>query len=204
MLSPLLAAVLLVPALLGADAARSPVARLAASVDPVTWRIDASHSELSFRIRHYVSRVRGTFGKWSGTVVADPSNLAAGSVEVTIDASTIDTNHEKRDSDLRSENFFDVAAHPTITFRSTKVDVKGTELTVHGDLTLRGITKPVVLTGTFIGVSRDGSRERIGFEARTTINRVDYGVTWNRALEGGGVMLGDQVEIEMVIGAVRQ
>ena len=178
---------------------------VAAVAEPATWRIDASHSELTFRIRHFVSRVRGQFGNWSGTVVADPENLAGGSVEVSIDASTIDTNNERRDSDLRSANFFDVANHPTITFRSTRVEQAGTDLTITGELTMRGVTKPVVLTGTYIGLTKDQrGNERIGFEATTTINRLEWGITWNRLAEGGGAMLGDEVEIEISLAAVRQ
>lgn len=170
-----------------------------------TWRIDASHSELTFRIRHYVTKVRGTFAKWEGTITADPKAMGQGAVAVTIDAASIDTNNERRDADLRSSNFFATDSFPTLTFKSSKVDVQGSALKIHGDLTIRGITKPVVLEGSFVGVTKDAQgRERIGFEANTTINRLDHKVTWNRAIEGGGLMLGDEVEINITIEAVRQ
>jgi polyisoprenoid-binding protein YceI len=169
-----------------------------------TYRIDAGHSDISFRIRHFVSRTRGTFNEWAGTIRADPADWSTGSVEVTIQAASIDTRHERRDSDLRSDNFFDVASYPTITFRSTRVEISGSNLTITGDLTIRDVTRPVVLNGVFLGSTGPGNvRERIGFEASTTINRLDYGVKWNRAIEGGGVMLGDEVEITIGIEAVR-
>ncbi len=168
-----------------------------------TWTIDATHSELSFRIRHFVSRVRGTFQKWDGTIVADPKNLSKGSVNVTIDAKTIDTNNERRDSDLRSSNFFAADSFPTLSFKSTKVEANVEKLRVFGALTIRGVTKPVVLEGTYGGVTKDmQGKQRIGFEASTKINRLDYGVSWNRAVEGGGAMLGDEVEITIQIEAV--
>jgi polyisoprenoid-binding protein YceI len=106
---------------------------------------------------------------------------------------------------LRSDNFFDAANHPTITFQSTRVEVQGAELRITGNLTMHGVTRPVVLTGQFLGSSPSGQgRTRIGFEASTTLDRTDYGVIWNRALEGGGVMLGDEVEIDLAVEAVRR
>jgi len=170
-----------------------------------TWRIDASHSELSFRVRHFVSKVRGTFGSWTGTIVADPQNLDGGSVRVVIDPSTIDTNHERRDADLKSSNFFEVEKYPEITFVSREVKVEGTDLTIVGDLTMRGITKSVTLSGQYIGVTVDNrGRKRIGFEARSTVDRLAWGLTWNRVAEGGGAMLGDDVEIEIIVAGVEQ
>lgn len=176
-----------------------------AKVQSNTWRIDASHSELSFRIRHFVSKVRGTFGSWTGTIIADPQNLGGGSVRVVIDPSTIDTNHERRDADLKSSNFFEVEKYPEITFVSREVKVDGTDLSIVGDLTMRGITRPVTLSGEYNGVTVDNrGRKRIGFEARTTINRLDWGLTWNRVAEGGGAMLGDDVELEFIVAGVAQ
>jgi polyisoprenoid-binding protein YceI len=170
----------------------------------VTWRIDPAHSEVSFRVRHLVSRVRGSFGDWQGTIVADPANLASGSVNVEIRTASVDTNNERRDTHLRSADFFDAASHPTITFRSTAVEVRGEELTVRGQLTLRGVTRPVVLRGRMLEVAGAPGRRRIGFEAGTTVNRMDFGVAWNRAAEGGGVVLGDDVEISLAVEAVEQ
>ena len=183
----------------------SAVASARPSADTVaTYRIDVGHSDISFRIRHMMSRTRGTFNEWAGTITADPADWTTGSVDVTIQAASIDTRHERRDADLRSDNFFDVETFPTITFKSTRVDVSGTTLSITGDLTIRDVTRSVVLQGEFLGVTGKGTpRERIGFEASTTINRLDYGVKWNRAIEGGGVLLGDEVEISIGIEAVR-
>lgn len=197
-------AALMFSATAGSLSAQAPAAAAARPADPNGWTVDPAHSELSFRIRHFVSRVRGSFGKWQANLVADPANLAAGGVDVTIDASTIDTKNANRDADLRSANFFEVEKYPTIIFRSTKVEAKGNDLTITGDLTMKGITKPVVLKGTFNGVTKGGRGEpRSGFEATATINRLDWGVTWNRVIEGGGSMLGDDVEITMMVEAYK-
>ena len=201
-----LASLLLAPALLlaGGTAPATPGPVEPQPAAPVTWQIDATHSELSFRIRHLVSRVNGTFRDWKGTVVADPANLAGGSVNVEIQTASIDTRNERRDNHLKSADFFDAANHPAITFRSRRVEVNGQELKVHGDLTIRGVTKPVVLEGRALGVTGEPGKRRIGFEAETTVNRLDYGVAWNRAAEGGGVVLGDEVQIQMTVAAVEQ
>ena len=183
----------------------TPAAAATAPADPNAWRIDATHSDLSFSIRHFVSRVRGTFGRWAGTIVVDTMDVTKGSVDVTIQATSIDTQNENRDNDLRSANFFEVEKFPTITFRSTKVEGSRDDLTVTGDLTIHGVTKPVVLKGRYLGATAPDQRgtRRIGFEASTMINRLDYGVIWNRAAEGGGVMLGDDVRIDIVISAMK-
>lgn len=203
----MLASVLLV-ALASTAPATPPLARAPASAlapaDSIVWQIDPNHSELSFRIRHFVSRVRGTFGSWKGTIIADPQRLAESSVQVVIDPSTIDTNNERRDSDLKSDDFFDVAKFPTITFVSRTVQVAGDKLTITGDLTMRGITRPVVLEGRYNGIAPNPRGDRIGFEASTTINRLDWGITWNRVAEGGGAMLGDDVDIEIAIEAIKR
>ena len=175
-----------------------------AHADTVTYRIDVGHSELTFRIRHLMSRANGTFREWAGTITADPADWSTRSVDVTIQAASIDTRHERRDNDLRSENFFDVADHPTITFKSTRVEVAGSQITVTGDLTMKGITRPVVLTGEFLGRMGTGTeRERVGFSATGKLNRTDYGIAWNRAVEGSGVLLGDEVEITLAVEAIR-
>jgi polyisoprenoid-binding protein YceI len=185
-----------------APAAAQAAPAAAAVQAPVHWRIDATHSELSFRIRHLVSRVRGTFGEWSGHLVADPANLAGGSVEVDIATASIDTRHERRDAHLRSDDFFDAANHPNITFRSRRVEADGDDLRVHGDLTIRGVTRPVVLEGRLLEVAGEPGRRRMALEATTTIDRMDYGVSWNRAAEIGGVVLGDEVQISILVAAV--
>lgn len=183
----------------------APVFPAASGAQATAWTIDPVHSELTFRIRHYVTKVRGTFAKWQGSVTADPKNLAAGSVDVTIDAKSIDTNNEQRDGHLRSNDFFATDSFPSLTFKSNKVEVKGSDLKIYGDLTIRGITKPVVLSGSFGGVTKGmQGEERMGFEASTKINRLDHKVSWNRAVEGGGIMLGDEVEINITIEATRK
>jgi polyisoprenoid-binding protein YceI len=197
----LLSALLLAPALLlgGTTPAAAP------KPAPVTWQIDVAHSELTFRVRHLVSKVSGTFGDWKGTVVADPANLSGGSVNVEIQTASIDTRNERRDTHLRSADFFDAPNHPTITFRSTRVQAqRNGALEVYGNLTIRGVTKPVVLDGRMLQVAGQPGRRRIGFEASTTIDRMDYGVSWNRAAEGGGLTLGDDVEITIAVEAVEQ
>ena len=197
------ASLLLVPALL--LGASDPTPTPAPAAPPITWQIDATHSELTFRIRHLVSRVNGTFGEWKGSIVADPANLSGGSVNVEIQTASIDTRNERRDTHLRSADFFDAANHPTITFRSTRVEAqRGGALKIHGNLTIRGVTKPVVLDGRMLEVGGAPGRRRIGFEATTRINRMDYNVSWNRAAEGGGVVLGDDVDITIAIEAVEQ
>jgi len=167
------------------------------------WSIDRAHSEVTFRIRHFMSRVSGTFTDFSGTIQADPTHWAGGSVTASISAASIDTREERRDADLRSPRFFNADTFPTITFVSRSVAQAGDSLTIAGDLTMRGVTKPVVLKGTVLGVM-PGTRPRAGFEVTTTLNRLDYGVSWNRVLEGGGTMLGDDVEIRINVEAVRQ
>ena len=195
-----------VPALLTATAAAAPAARTSSApgAAPVRWQIDQAHSELTFRIRHLVSRVNGSFNTWSGTIVADPASLGGGSVSVDIQTASIDTNNERRDTHLKSGDFFDAENHPTITFRSTRVESRGGELQVHGNLAIRGVTKPVVLEGRMLEVGGAPGRRRIGFEAETRINRMDYGVSWNRAAEGCGAVLGDEVTITIAIEAVEQ
>lgn len=198
-----------VPVLFAAAAGAAPAPRAAlpaaeAAAAPVRWQIDASHSELTFRVRHLVSRVNGSFNTWSGTIMADPASLAGGSVSVDIQTASIDTNNERRDTHLRSADFFDAPTHPAITFRSTRVVANGRDLQVHGNLTIRGVTKPVVLAGRMLDVGGTAGRRRIGFEAQTEINRMDYGVSWNRGAEGGGVVLGDEVTISIAIEAVEQ
>ncbi|HMH25217.1 MAG TPA: YceI family protein [Gemmatimonadaceae bacterium] len=171
---------------------------------PSTWKIDPTHSELSFTIRHMVSKVRGQFDVWTGTIIADPNDWSTASVEVVAQTSTIDTNNERRDADLRSDNHFDADANPTVTFKSTKVTrFAGDSLTVAGNLTMHGITRPVVLRGRFNGMTGAPGKRRAGFEAETTINRKDFNMNWNRIVEGSE-MVGDDVRIEIDIAAVEQ
>lgn len=168
----------------------------------VQYEIDPVHSSAQFSVRHMmVSNVRGEFAKVTGTVIYDPKNPKASSVEATIDATTINTHEPRRDDDLKSPNFFDVAKYPTLTFKSKKVEpADGGKLHVTGDLTIHGVTKEVVLEVE--GPSPEvkmGPNFKAGASAGTTINRKDFGLVWNRALESGGVLVGDEVKITLEI-----
>jgi polyisoprenoid-binding protein YceI len=189
---------LLATAAVAASLTAAPVA-----ADTATFNIDKGHSELTFRIRHIMSRVSGTFTDWKGTITGDPAAWSGGSTEIVIQATSIDTRLEKRDTHLRSAEFFDVATFPQITFRSTSVTVTGEAVTLKGELTIRGVTKPVVLTGEYLGTAGTGAKQRVGFHVTGRINRLDYGLAWNRVLEAGGMMLGDDVDLDISIEAVR-
>ncbi len=175
-----------------------------AAADSIKWTIDPVHSEVSFKVRHFVTKVPGTFTQWSGDILADPAKLAGGSVAVAIQAASISTKNDRRDTHLRSADFFAVDSFPTITFKSTKVEVTGSALRLTGDLTIRGVTKSVVLEGEFGGTfgPAEAGKQKIGFSASTKVNRLDYGLRWNRLVEGVN-MLGDEVEILINIEATR-
>ena len=182
---------------------------LPAFAEVETFNFDKGHSLVGFRIRHFVSKVEGRFNKYEGTILIDRQNPAASKVELTIQADSIDTNNENRDKDLKSENFFDVAKYPTITFKSTKVVAKGNDAyDVTGEFTMHGVTKtitvPVKHTGFMKVPGRSGMGEKAGFEITFPLNRKDYGVVWNRALEGGGAMLSDDVDINIQVEANKQ
>jgi len=163
-----------------------------------TWKLDPTHSELSFWVRHLkISKVRGTFENFDVTVITpeDPSKI---SVEASIDVSSVSTGVEARDNHLRSSDFFLVEEHPHMLFRSTGFQVDGDDFTMEGELTLRGVTQPVTLTGEFGGVITDDyGNIKAGASASTKINRQDFGVSWNAALEAGGFTLGDDVTISI-------
>lgn len=166
-----------------------------------TWDIDPAHSSVEFSVRHMmVSTVKGRFPKVSGAVEIDDKNITKSSVEVSIDAASVDTREPKRDGHLMSPDFFDVAKHPSITFKSTKVEKAGSnKLKVTGDLTIRGISKPVVLMveGPSPALkSPFGSTVR-GANATARINRKDWGMMWNKALDTGGVLVSDEVKLEL-------
>lgn len=150
-----------------------------------------------------MSRVSGTFGEWKGTISGDPASWTGSSTQVVIETASIDTKLARRDTDLRSSDFFDATAYPQITFRSTSVAVTGTTITLQGDLTMRGVTKPVTLTGEYLGSMGEGAKQRVGFHVTGTLNRKDFGMVWNRALDTGGFLLGDDVELDISIEAVR-
>ncbi len=169
-----------------------------------TYAIDPAHSDVSFQIRHLMlTKVRGTFHGLTGTITLPQGSEIPLALEAAIDAASVDTREEKRDAHLRSADFFDAATHPQITFRSTSITGSGTSFTATGDLTIRGTTKSVTLMGNVEGTTTDPwGNARIGWSARTRINRLDFGVSFNQALETGGVMLGEEVDITLEIQAI--
>jgi len=171
------------------------------------WNIDTSHSGIHFTIRHMViSKVRGAFERWQGTLAYDEQNPLASKVSVRIEAASIDTREPKRDAHLRSADFFDVESHPALSFESTKVEKLGEDqLLVTGDLTIRGVTRSVALETELLGGGKDPwGKRRLGFSARTKINRKDFGLNWNQVLEAGGVLVAEQVEISLDLQAVEE
>jgi polyisoprenoid-binding protein YceI len=168
----------------------------ATSASAAEWDIDTSHSSISFKVKHMmVTDVRGEISGVGGTVTFDPKNPTEGSVKVAADVSTIDTNDAKRDGHLQSPDFFDVAKHPKATFESTKITKKGDRYEVHGKLTIRGKTKPVILTATISDPVQAWGKTIVGISASTTINRQDFGVSWNKTLDKGGLVVGNDVQI---------
>lgn len=170
-----------------------------------TWKLDPMHSTIGFSVKHLmITTVRGRFNTVDGTIQLNDQDFTKSSVEATIDAKSIDTGVEYRDNHLRSGDFFSTEETPNITFRSTRIERKrDDEYNVYGDLTIRGVTKPIVLDATFEGrgPGMDGV-ERISFSAKGEINRKDFGVNWNVALEGGGVTVSDKVKLDLEIQAV--
>lgn len=171
-----------------------------------TYKLDAHHTTVGFKIRHLFSKVQGTFNDFAGTFVYDPDNPQAWAVTTTIQTSSIDTAVEARDTHLRSKDFFDVEQYPTITFVSTEVtEVTPTSATLRGDLTIHGVTKSVMMDVAIHGVGADpwGS-VRSGFTATTTINRKDFGLTWNETLETGQLLVGENVQITIEVEGILQ
>lgn len=172
-----------------------------------TYTIDTAHSSAQFSVRHLmVSNVKGEFNKMTGSVTWDEKNPAAISIDATIDVSTISTREPKRDEHLRSADFFDAAKYPTIAFKSSKAWKSGSKWMVAGNLTLHGVTKPVTLAldGPTAEMKDPWGLLRRGATATTTINRKEFGLGWNKALETGGVMVGEEVQITLDIAATRK
>lgn len=164
-----------------------------------TFVIDKGHSEVSFQIRHMMTKVRGRFNEFEGRIHADRGRPEASSVELTIQANSIDTANANRDKDLRGADFFDVDKHPTITFKSTRIKSTGKDAyDVTGNLTMRGVTKEITLPVTFLGFMKNmRGVDAAGFETSATLNRKDFGIVWNRTLDAGGVLLGDEVQVSI-------
>jgi polyisoprenoid-binding protein YceI len=177
---------------------------MATTANPiVTWKIDPAHSSAEFKVKHMmISNIKGSFSGLNGTLIEDTSNPTLSHVDATIDLSTISTGDAQRDAHLKGEDFFHHEQHPTMTFHSTGVEKKGDgEYAVTGDLTVHGVTKPVVFAVE--GPSAPGKdpygNTRIGLSATTKINRKDFGLTWNAALETGGILVGEDVQIALEV-----
>ena len=171
-----------------------------------SYKIDPAHSEVGFTVDHLmIFKVSGFFTEFAGTIEADPTTKTLSKVSATIQTTSVDTRIEKRDNHLRSPDFFDVAKYPEMTFVSKKIEGSGTGITVHGDLTIRGTTKPIVLAGSFQGQNKDAwGNVRAGFAAKAKISREEFGLTWNKLLETGGVTVGDKVEINLQVQGIQQ
>jgi len=173
-----------------------------------TLEIDPAHSSATFSIRHMtISNVRGEFGKVTGKVNWDDADVAKSTAEATIDATTINTHEPKRDAHLKSPDFFDAEKYPTITFKSTHVQKVGpNHLKITGDLTMHGVTRPVTLDATYTGEVKDplGTASKRGASATTKLNRKDFGLTWNKAMEAGGVLVGDEVDIALELELIKK
>ncbi|GAA3670339.1 MULTISPECIES: YceI family protein [Yimella] len=170
-----------------------------------TYVIDPSHTRIGFVVRHaMVTKVRGSFNEVDGKAVTG-ENLQDASIDVTIDTASVDTRNADRDGHLKSADFFDVEKYPTITFKSTDVQAKGDDLVVTGDLTIKDLTKSITIEFEYEGGATDPfGNQRVGFEGKTVVNRAEYGLTWNAALETGGVLVSDKVTLEFEISAIRQ
>jgi polyisoprenoid-binding protein YceI len=170
-----------------------------------TFAIDRTHSEVLFRVRHLMSRVTGHFRDFSGTITYDPANLGASKVEFAIKSASIDTNVADRDTHLRSADFFDVEKFPELTFVSSQVVAAGVDgFTVTGTLTIRDVAQQIDLPVTFLGAAKDPwGNEKVAFEASIRLNRKEFGLTWNAALETGGFLVGEDVDVSLNVQAAR-
>lgn len=171
-----------------------------------TWTLDPAHTRIGFVARHaMVTKVRGAFNEFEGTAVVDAEDATKSTVTVTIKAASIDTRNEQRDGHLRSNDFLAMEEYPEITFVSTGVRQTGaTSLELTGDLTIKGVTNPVTIPFEFEGAATDPfGNQRAGFEGSVTINRKDYGITWNAALETGGVLVSDKIVLEFEVSAIK-
>lgn len=175
-------------------------------VNAETYEIDASHSSIGFSVRHMiVSTVRGSFGEFTGSFDYDAAKPADTKASAVIKAASIDTRNAKRDDHLRNEDFFDAPKFPDITFETTRVEADGGTLTLFGNLTMKGVTKEIALPVTFHGPITDPwGNVRAGFEGSTTINRQDWGISWSKNLDGGGLVVSDEVKLEISIEGIKK
>ena len=169
------------------------------------WDIDVGHSSIGFTVRHMViSKVHGQFAKWEGELMLDTAALEKSSVAVRIDVASIDTREAQRDTHLRSADFFDAEKFPTIDFKSSRIEKNGDALRVHGALSIRGVTRDVVVDAEYGGRGKDPwGGERVGFTAHAKVNRTEVGLKWNQVLEAGGVLVGETIDITLELQAKR-
>jgi polyisoprenoid-binding protein YceI len=175
-------------------------------VPPGTWTVDPTHSSVGFKIKHMmIATVRGHFTEFEGTIIAAPDDPANSHASGSVNVASINTGNEQRDAHLRSPDFFDAERYPKITFESTRIrHIEGGTFAVAGDLTIKGTTREVELEATVEGVDTDPwGNERVGVSVRGSINRTDFGLTWQQRLEGGGMLVGEEVGIRIDISAVR-
>jgi polyisoprenoid-binding protein YceI len=169
-----------------------------------TYTLDKAHTTVEFVVRHLmITKVRGRFTAFDGTIELAPGSEVPTAIKTTIDAASIDTREDQRDAHLRSADFFDVEKYPTLTFESTLIEGIPQHFTIEGKLRIHGVTRDVVLTGSFEGHATDPwGGVRVGYSAHGVVNRKDFGLTWNAALETGGVVVGDEVKIELNVEAL--
>ncbi|KYD11688.1 YceI family protein [Heyndrickxia sporothermodurans] len=172
------------------------------------WTVDTAHSSIDFSVKHMmVSKVKGAFQQFNASVEADPTDLTTANIDFNIDVASIDTRNSDRDNHLRSADFFDVENYPTMTFKSTNITkTDDDEYKVTGDVTLHGVTRSETFSVTFEGLAKDpmSGAEKVGFSATGKLKRSDYGLTWNAALETGGVLVGDEIKVAIEIEAAKE
>lgn len=171
-----------------------------------TFEVDRAHSLVEFQVRHLLSRVRGRFTDFTGTIDFDPASPERSAVSFSVRTASIDTNQADRDTHLRSDDFFAVEKYPTLTFTSSRITARGSQqYDVAGDLSIRGITRSVVLPVTYLGTAKDPwGNEKLAFETEVTLDRKEFGLTWNTALEAGGFLVGDDVRVSVALQAQAQ
>jgi polyisoprenoid-binding protein YceI len=178
-----------------------------ADAAPVTWKVDSTHTEVSFQVRHFFSKVRGVFHAVEGTIVYDESDFASIKVDAVVKVASVDTGNERRDGHLQTPDFFDAEKNPTLSFKSTSVkSVAKDKFKITGDLTMRGVTKQVTFDAQFLGageivIDSKARGNKAGFAATTTVNRKDFGINWNKTLDNGGTVLDDSVTIVLNVEA---
>ena len=169
-----------------------------------TYVVDGAHAYVGFTVSHLViNRVRGTFNDFTGTIIYDADDVTKSSMSGAINVASIDTAHQKRDKDLRGESFFEVDKYPQITFETTRVEVGGDSAVLHGTLTMHGVSKAVAIPFRINGIAEFAGKTRLGFEARFELNRQDYGISYSRLMDTGGLVVGNEVIVELAGEAIK-